>query len=277
MARKVTKTSLRFFPFSHLEVMDMRTRWLAAFAAALLLSLGALSQPASAVMVLTTANVDVSWSDVSGSGTDPFSFTIGGDNTFQGSGSGSTNESISTGQFGSYSFQVSGFTDPLINWSFDAYGPTSATGTHYIVTFSMPVIGNPYQYAAKTAGVTVSDLPPPGAPIHPTSITGVSIKAELDGTPIAALTSTGDVTGVTNNTVVHSYGQASQLGSYSPSTMSVVLDFTLIDTDGDGHASFNGLFRIDKATPEPATIASAFTGLLLGGLVYARRLRRKAS
>ena len=127
---------------------------------------------------------------------------------------------------------------------------------------------------SKSNSFTVSDL----GTNTTTSVTGISIQAQLDGVPNSTL-GVSDPTGVSvlNTEGGKDYGVVSTtVGPISTTTMSVELKFTLTDTDGDGSTGFVGQLRLlpTATVPEPATIASACSGILLCGLGY-RRLRRK--
>ena len=240
----------------------MSKRWLAAFAAALLLSMGALSQRASATYVpvpTITGKVDGA----------PISLYTNPDDV-------SAVVTGTTGAGGSYTGFV-GSSDPLLTWTFHAQGPTPVGGSAYDITFLIPVGPGVFGTLTNSAGVTVTDEGTSN-PITPTLVTGISVTPLLDvSTPPAGLTGT-DMS-VTQETTTQSFGLVTVgVGPSSYTTMSVDLKFTLTDTAGDGIAAFTGeLDLAPTAVPEPATFVSACGGILLCGLVSYRRLRRKTA
>lgn len=232
----------------------MNRSLLVTSAAALLLSLGALSQTSEAGMVTVVAPTGTMYH---------FSFSDNaGPQSFAGpSGTG-------------FSGSVTSATDPIISWSFTEVGKPGA----YDVTFTIPLPSATYPRLSETAGVTISD---PAGGNAPTSATGITINAQVPGgTTILSLTPpdvTAPAGGQDGSTVTAALGSKGMPGPYvSPGSMAVELKFTAVDTENHGSIAFTGSISLTKPTvvPEPASVALALSGLSVLGVGFVARRKR---
>jgi hypothetical protein len=161
--------------------------------------------------------------------------------------------------------------DPFVIFSFGSVLPAGFGPVTFDAFFTTPVVGGPYNTATSTVGVTVTSIAGGvggvTAGTYPTYISGLA-----DATNLGVDAGSGPCVA----TAVCGPFNASNTGAplpVSPASLTAHLSYTHTST-GTGATSAGWTGAVDltaTAVPEPATFGLLLGGMLLTGIVIARR------